>query len=238
MALRMRPIFLTLMVLVPVIAGGCAAQISEMPTWVGFEEENVEGADDTAVVVLKVAPPAQVLLAAGRVGASGWRGKGPKSGVWLSARDGFVVAKVSPTQDEMAYAVIQVRPPHLAGEKEGAAPTDEMGFWSAVPASAQAGGAMRGPETAGDGLAYGPVGEARIPAFKAIAGRVTFVGTIRIDALPASDASEVGQKVSITEVASPDDVEVVRRFMAQHYPMVRARVVQRPLQMVKSIGTH
>ena len=87
----MRSIFPTLVVLVPLLAGGCAAQISEMPTWVGFEEDNVMGADDTAVVVLKVAPPAQVLLAEGRIDPNGWRGKGSASRAWLPARDGFVV---------------------------------------------------------------------------------------------------------------------------------------------------
>ncbi|MBN2575398.1 MAG: hypothetical protein JXP73_12615 [Deltaproteobacteria bacterium] len=221
------------LVVVSLLAVGCAGQISEMPTWVGFEEDNVEGGDDVAVIVLKITPPAEILLAAGRIGPDGWRGKGPASGVWLSARDGFVVARVSPSQDEMAYAVVQVRPRHLAGGKERGEPTYETGFWSAVPADAGAGGATQAPAKAGNRPAYGPTGEARIPLFKAIAGRVAFVGTIRIDALREFDAGETPQKVGITPVVSPDDIEAVRRLLASHYPKIRARVVPSPLQMMR-----
>jgi|GEM_PF-7019290 len=159
----MRSIFLRFVALLPMLAGSCAGQISEMPTWVGFNEDNVEGADDVAVVVIKVAPPAQVLLAAGRIGPNGWRSKNPAGGVWLSARDGFVVARVSPTQDEMAYAVIQVRPDHQSDGKDGTAPTYETGFWSALPGTPGAEVATEGPVKDGARPAYGPTGEARVP---------------------------------------------------------------------------
>jgi hypothetical protein len=229
----MRSLFGSLVVLVALVAGGCAGEIGEMPTWVGFQEDNVEGADDVAVAVLKVTPPSQVLLAAGRIGPNGWRSKGPKSEVWLSARDGFVVAKVSPTQDELAYAVLQVRPSQLAGTGEGTALSQETGFWSAVPGSAEIGGATHGTEKAADGPAYGPAGEARIPAFTAIARRVTFVGTIKIDALAAPDGDQAPQKVGITPVFPAEDIEAVRGFLAQRYPKIGARVVPGPLQMVR-----
>ena len=228
----MGSVFPTLVVLVLLLAGGCASQISEMPTWVGFDEDNVEGADDVAVVVLEVAPPAQVMLAAGEIGPKGWRDKGPKDGVWLSARDGFVVAKVSPTQDETAYAVLQVRPHQLARQKEGPAPTYGTGFWSAVPTHAGAGGA-RVPDQAEDRPAYGPTGGARVPVFEAIARRVTFVGTIRIDSLSEPEGDKAPQRVGITPVASAGDLEAVRGFLVQHYPKIRARVVPRPLQMLR-----
>lgn len=230
----MRSIFLTLVVFLAPPAGGCAGQIGEMPTWAAFDEDDVEAANDAAIVVLKVVPPAQVLLAAGRIDQNGWRSKGPRSGVWLSAKAGFVVARVSPTQDEDAYAVIQVRPDQLAGGRDGTAPTYETGFWSVVPGSAMAGGATQGSEKAGDRPAYGPVGEARVPLFGAIAGRVAFVGAIKIDALREADSDEAPQKVGITPVASLEDIEAVRRFLAQHYPKVRARIVSRPLQMMRN----
>ena len=216
----MRSLFLTLVVLGPLLAGGCAAQIQEMPTWGAFGEDNVEGSNDAAVLVLKVTPPAEVLLAPGHIEQNGWRGKGKKSGVWLSAQGGFVVAKVSPTEDAAAYAVIGVRPDHLTGTPEGTAPTYESGFWSLVPGNAVPG-------------SYGPTGEARVPLLKAIAARVTFVGAIRIDALGGAGANETPQKVGITPVTSPDDIETVRRFMRQEYTKVTARVVPAPLQMMR-----
>jgi hypothetical protein len=230
--LRMRASVLRLIVLAPLLTGGCAGQIGEMPTWVGFEEEDVYGADDVSVVVLKVEPPARLLLAAGRIGPNGWRGKGPTSGVWISARDGFVVARVSPTQDEMAYAVIGVHPHHLAPGKDAGAPTTEAGFWSAVSANLGAESATRGLRDGGDLPAYRPTGQAHVPVLKAIARRVTFVGTVALAAWPEPDANAVPGKVGITSVTSPDDIEAVRRFMAQHYPKVRARVVASPLQMM------
>jgi hypothetical protein len=216
----MRSLFLTLVVLGPLLAGGCAAQIQEMPTWVAFGEDNLEGSNDTAVVVLKVTPSAEVLLAPGRIDPNGWRSKGKKSGVWLSAQGGFVVAKVSPTEDAAAYAVIGVRPDRLTGTAEGIAPTYESGFWSLVPGNAEPG-------------TYGPTGETRVPLLKAIAARVTFVGAIRIDALGEADANEMPQKVGITPVTSPDDIEAVRRFMRKEYTKVTARVVPAPLQMMR-----
>jgi len=230
---RMRSIFLTFVALLPMLEGSCAGQISEMPAWIGFDEDNVEGTDDVAVVVIKVAPAAQVLLAAGRIGPNGWRCKSPAGGVWLSARDGFVVARVSPTQDEMAYAVIQVRPDHLGDGKDGTAPTYETGFWSALPGTPGAAVTTEGPGKDGAPPAYSPTGEARVPVFKAIAQRVTFAGTIEIDALPKPDADEAPQKVGITPVTSPEDIMAVTRFLAQHYPKVRARVVPSPLQMMR-----
>ena len=216
----MRSIFLTLVVLLSLPAGGCAGQISEMPTWVAFDEDTVEGANDVAVVVLKVVPPAEVLLAAGRIEPSGWRSSGPKNRAWLPARDGFVVARVSPTQDEDAYAIIEVRPGQVVAATEGTAATYDTGFWSAVAGNAA-------PPS------YGPTGEARVSVLKAVAGRVSFVGTLRIAALQEPRAGEAPQKVGITPVVAPEDSDAVKRFMAEHYPKVRARMVSRPLEMMR-----
>ena len=69
--------------------------------------------------------------------------------------------------------------------------------------------------------------------FRAIAGRVAFAGTLRMDALQEPEASGPPPKVGITPATSPDDIEAVRRFLAQHYPKIRARVVPSPLQMMR-----
>jgi hypothetical protein len=220
----MRSIFLTLIATLPVLSGACAGQISDLPSWDSFGEDSIQGENDFAVVVLGVEPAARVLLAYGRIEKGGWSGK--STPVWLSAKDGFVVARLTPTRDDLSYAVVQVCPGRRVGAKEGAAPTYETGFWSALPAGAA-------PGQCSDGVAYGPTGNARVPVLEAIMGRVAFAGTIRIDALGERDADAAPQKVGLTPTTSPDDIDAVRRFMAQHYPKVTARVVSRPLQMIR-----
>jgi hypothetical protein len=213
------------------LAGGCAGQIGEMPTWVAFAEENVESGNDVGIVVLKVAPSAEVLLAVGRIEHNGWRSTGRQSRVWLAAQDGFVVARVSPVQDETTYAVIQVRPDQPAGAKDEVALTYETAFWSVAPGGAAVAAGATDEATARP--AYRPTGEVRLPVLKAAAGRVVFAGTIRIDAVREPDAAEAPRKVGITPAVAADDLEVVRRFMAQHYPKVTARIVASPLQMMR-----
>jgi hypothetical protein len=234
----MRSISLTVALVLPLLAGGCAGRIEEMATWVGFDEYA-----DEALVVLGISTPASVLLAPGRIHRNGWGGRGPTAGRWLSARDGFVVAKVAPTQDDAAYAIIQVRPDRFAAGKDATAPTYETGFWPLVPGNVvsppttgDAQGAAA-PAGAGERPAYGPAGEARVPVLAATAGRVAFAGTIRIDPVRASDTDETPQKVGITPVVSPDDLAAVGRFMAEHYPKVTARIVPRPLQMMRRTQT-
>jgi len=208
--------------LLPLLAAGCAGQVGEMPTWVGFDDYQ----DDSAVLVLEVTPPSSVLLAVGSIEQGGWRAKGPKSQMWLAPRDGYIVARVSPTQDEQAYAVIQVRPAKSPGGQDGATPTYESGFWSAVPTDPASG-------QGGSSRAYGPTGEARIPVLKATAARVNFAGTIRVDATLESGSDAPPQKVGITPVTSPNDMEAVSRFMTLQYPKVIARIVPRPLEMMR-----
>jgi hypothetical protein len=208
------------------LLGGCAGQISEMPTWVAFDEDNVEGADDVAVVLLKVEPAAQVLLAAGRIEGDGWRSGGSQGQVWLPAKDGFVVARVTPTQEAMAYAVVGLRADALGRAQDGAPLGYEAGFWSAVPTSAP-------PGSGGAGMEYVPTRESRIPLCTAVAGRVTFVGALRVLALAEPGGTEAPPKIGVTPVASPDDLEAAKRYLGEHYPKVKARVVERPLQMMR-----
>jgi hypothetical protein len=220
----MRSRFLPVLAFLPLLAGGCGGQVAEMPTWVGFDEYN-----DDAVLVLKVEPSASVLLAVGNVDQNGWRAKGPMSRIWLVPRDGYVVARVAATQEDWAYAVIQVRPGKLPGARDGAAPAYEAGFWSVTPADAA-------PEKGEGGPAYGPAGQARIPVLKATAARVSFAGTLRIEAAREPGSDGPPQKVGVTPATSPDDMEAVTRFMAQHYPKIIARIVPRPLEMMRRSG--
>jgi hypothetical protein len=222
----MRPLPSQIVLLPLLLASGCAGQISEMPTWVAFDEDNVEGANDVAVIMVRVEPAEEVLLAAGRVERDGWRGAGPKSQVWLPAKDGFVVARVTPTQDAMAYAVIGVRAERHANEQAGPAPTYEAGFWPAVAASGAAGSDSAGTE-------YAPAEAARVPLLTAVAGRVTFVGALRLVALPGAGGEAAPAKIALTPVASPEALAAARQYLAEHYSKIRARVVERPLQMVR-----
>ncbi len=212
----MSPRLLTTLVLLLLLTAGCAGQVAEMPTWVGFDEY-----DDDAVLVLKVVPSASVLLAAGRIDAQGFRPKGPKSQMWLAAEDGYIVARVSATADDGAYAVVQVRAEQIA---DGAAPTYETGFWSPVAADAA---------TGASGQAFGPSGEARLPVLSATAARVSFAGTLRLDAIRQPGSTEAVQKLAVTPATSADDLAAVTRFLAQHYPKVTARVVPVPLRMLR-----
>lgn len=206
-----------------VLLGGCAGQVSEMPNWVSFGEDSVEGENDYAVVVLRVEPAAEVLLSDGRAEQSGWRGSSSRR--WLSCQDGYVVARVSPTHDQMAYGVVQVRPGQPVADEARANP-DGGGLWAAAPTSAA-------PGKSGDGIAYGPAADASIPLFRAAMGRVSFVGTLRIEGVGERETGQAAQKVVIWPATSPDDLDAARRFVAQHYPKIRARVVASPLQMMK-----
>ena len=197
-------------------ASGCGGFVAEMPTWVGFDEDS-----DEAILLLAVTPPASVGLAVGRIERDGWRGKGPKSRTELSAKNGFVVAKVAPTQDDHAYALVEARPENCKILGAEASSTYATAFWSAATAEP-----ARGCPT------YAPSGEAHLPVFRATAGRVTFVGGIRLGATKDPELDAPPAKIAVIPV-SPDDMEAARRFMAQHYPKVTARVVPRPLEMLR-----
>jgi hypothetical protein len=209
------------------LLGACGGQINDLPTWVGFAEDS-----EDAIVLLAVTPPGSVVLAAGRVESSGWRGKGPSARMRLVARDGFIVAKVSPTLGDQAFAITQVCP---EGATVGvdAPPFDHAtAFWLVGVAGAPASEAsvpLAGREC------YVPTGEARLPVLKAIAGRVTYLGKLRVAATERAEPDQPAAKVGVTPEAS-DDLELPRKFMAQHFPKVTARVVARPLEMMRNVG--
>jgi hypothetical protein len=212
------------------LASECGGHIADLPAWIGFEEDN-----EDAVIVLAVTPPASVVLAAGRIEHDGWRSKGPSGRAHLLATDGFLVAKVSPTQDEQAYAIVEVCPNHSASHSDERPSTYTTAFWSVMPSGSPATSATDSSveQTVRERPAYAPSGEAHLPVLKATAGRVTYVGAITIAATKDAESDGPPAKVGITP-AAPDDIEAARRFMAKHYPKVTARIVARPLEMIRN----
>jgi hypothetical protein len=210
------------------LASGCAGQVAELPTWIGFDEES-----DESVVLLAVMPGARVVLAAGKIERDGWRSQGTPRRAELSAKDGFVVAKVSPTQDEQAYAVVEVRPDACTGSSQEASSSYATAFWSMAAAPPVPSGTSSSEQpTTARCPAYAPAGEARLPVFRATAARVTYVGGLRLGVSRDPESAEPPAKISVTPT-SPDDQEAARRFMAQRYPKVTARVIPRPLEMMR-----
>jgi hypothetical protein len=81
--------------------------------------------------------------------------------------------------------------------------------------------------------AYTPLGEAHLPVFKAVAGQVTYVGTIRIDASKDPESDGPPENIGVTPVTLPGEAEAVARFMTKHYPNVHARVSTRLQRMMR-----
>jgi len=64
-----------------------------------------------------------------------------------------------------------------------------------------------------------------VPSFHAVAGRVTFVGAIRIE------PSEVEDALAISHNEAPDDGEMVKQLVKRRYPNIRANVVTDVFEM-------
>ena len=217
-------------VLCLLLASGCGGYVSELPAWIGFGEDN-----EDAVVLLAVTPPTSVVLAAGRIERNGWRSKGPASRVRLPASDGFVIAKVAPTQDDQAYAIVQACLEHSARGGDERQTTYATAFWSAIAPGSRASSAADAAvqQAVGECSIYAPSGEAQLPVMTAVAGRVTYVGAIGIAATWDAESHEAPAKVGVTP-AAPDDIEAAQQFMAKHYPKVTARIVVRALGMMRN----
>jgi hypothetical protein len=65
-----------------------------------------------------------------------------------------------------------------------------------------------------------------VPTFHAIAGQVTFVGTLKIE------RSEVSDALIIDHHEAPDDGDMVAQLMRRRYPHIRAKVVTAVFDMV------
>jgi hypothetical protein len=219
------------------LASGCAGHIRELSP-----DEPFDADEKDAIVVLQVTPRAWVVLVRGKFDRYGWRSKGVLNSREVWSEDGFVVAKVTPTKKDEGYAIVEIRPERYSSRAEEPAFTYATALWSPKKN-------YRGPpvllllQAAGEMLmecpVYTPLGEAHLPVFKAIAGQVTYVGAIRIDASKDPESDDPPEQIGITPVTSPEDEETledeetVARFITKHYPKVRARVKTRVLQMMR-----
>jgi len=219
--------------LLAVLSGvGCGHHFLGLSAGTVFDER-----DDDAIVVLRVSPKTTVVLAKGIVEGAGWRTKRADDATQFWTEDGFVVARVTPTAADEAYGIIVLRPEMYGDLGEEPSPTYATTHWP------QGSGMLRWgldkvlyAPTNGNTFAPQPYHAAtnvRLPAFKAIAGKVTFVGAIRVDASVAKGSTEPPDKIALTPVSAPLDAEEVAAYLAKHYPKVRGRVKTEPFQMLR-----
>jgi hypothetical protein len=208
------------------LASGCAGHILELSPDKPFDAD-----DKDAIVVLRVTPKAWVVLVRGKYDRYGWWPKGFTNIRQFWSGDGFVVAKVTPTKENEGYAVVEIRPERYSSRAKEAAFTYATALWS-PRFQADNPMLMECP-------VYAPLGEAHLPVFKAVAGQITYVGAIRIDASKDPESDDPPKKIGITPVTSPDDEETlideenIARFITKQYPKVRARVTTRVLKMMR-----
>jgi hypothetical protein len=217
------------------LASGCAGHVRVLQCDKPFDSD-----DKDAIVVLRVTPGAWVMLARGKFDRNGWRAKWGHRKLW--SENGFVVARVTPTEDDEAYGIVQIRPERFTSRAEEPAFTYATALWSPVTnngtivmfglagylAEEGAKSAFEKGKTVTASPAYTPKGEAHLPVFEAIAGEVTYVGAIRIDASKDPESDDPPEKIGV-----PNDAEAVARFMAKRYPNVHARLTTRTLQMMR-----
>lgn len=210
------------------LASGCAGPIRELSSDKPFDAD-----DKDAIVVLRVTPKAWVVLVRGKFDRYGWKAKGVLNRRPLWSENGFVTAEVTSTGKDEGYAIVEIRPERYSSRAQEPAFTYATALWSQLSS-----GIFRPIEAspmarALEGPTYFPKGEARLPVFSAVAGQVTYVGAIRIDASKDPESDDPPEKIGVTPVPLPGDAEAVARFMAKHYPNVHATVSTRLLQMMR-----
>lgn len=196
------------------LAAGCGGNFRSPSSSTAFDEN-----DQSAIIVLRVSPKNYVVLAKGIVEGDGWRMKGVDEMQFWS-EDGFVVARVRPTEEGEAYGIITLRPDVYTDVADEPAPTYATARWPQLRHLVGAQG-------------YFPDTHVHLPAFTATAGRVTYVGAIRIDASTRRGSTEPPKKISVTPVTAPADVALVTRYLAKHYPNIRGEVLRDPFRMLR-----
>jgi hypothetical protein len=187
------------------LASGCAGHIRELSPDKTFDAD-----DKDAIIVMQVKPRAWVVLVRGKIDRYGWRPKGFQNRMQLWSGDGFVVAKVTPTKQNEGYAIVEIRPERYANRADEPAFTHATALWSpkknhwGTPVLIQAADQMLA-----ECPVYAPLGEAHLPVFKGVAGQVTYVGAIRIDASKDPESDDPPEKIGITPVTSSDDEETL-----------------------------
>lgn len=94
-----------------------------------------------AIVVLRVVPDAYVQVALGRVSPEGWFSWEGATQLW--PEDGFIVARVRPTEPWQAYAIVKIRP-EQSGVHSYSPDTDQpLIVFTAVPGQINYAGAIQ-----------------------------------------------------------------------------------------------
>lgn len=213
---------------------GCSGiqTVSPKKSFVGNEKH--------ALVVLRVHPRALICIAKGRVERYGWRAKAGYKQFW--AEDGVFVLEMDETREDEAYGITSITPDKFVPFDESA-PTRSRVLWPRsrkYVAGALVAGGLGGLAAVGVGVAgasvepptYIPKVHVRLPVFEAVAGRVTNLGTIEIDA-PGEESSWPPEQIGVTPTKKPDDRAVVVKYLAQHYPRVDAEVIPGSIQMLR-----
>jgi hypothetical protein len=173
--------------------------------------------DSDAIVVLRVVPNAFIEIQHGYVNGDGWFTYGTMEPPQFWTEGGFLVAKLRPTEPGEAYALIKIRPD---------------GTWPG----------------------YFAEEDSRIPVFSAVAGLINYAGAITLrwgksddqpdtdgpddaeDADDTNDAHSGKDGLALSACSCESDEPTVARFMAKHYPRVRAKVIANPLHMERTLG--
>ncbi len=218
-----------LILLVACLGAGCG-HFLDLSARTSFDE-----GDDSAIIVVRVSPKTTVVLAKGIVENGGWRTKRLADATQFWTEDGFIVARVTPTADDEAYGIVMLRPESYIDLQDEPPATYQTVRWPKGAGAMRAGPASR-PLLNGNTFApqpYFPNTNLPLPTFKASAGKVAYVGTIRVDAAVAHGSQEPPDKIALTPVSSPVDREEVTRYLARRYPQVRGPVRTEPFQMLR-----
>jgi len=227
-SIRMQTFLRLMAILCLVLASGCGGHIQELSRESSFDEGG-----KTAIIVLRVTTRAWVVLVRGKFDRYGWKAKGVLNRRPLWSEDGFVAAEVTPTGEDEGYAIVEIRPERYSSRAQEPAFTYATALWSQLSSGVFMPIEASAIARALEGPTYFPKGEAHLPVFSAVAGQVTYVGAIRIDASKDPESDDPPEKIGVTPVPLSGDAEAVARFMAKHYPNVHATVSTRLLQMMR-----
>jgi hypothetical protein len=205
---------------------GCSSGIQTIPSTYSFV-----GSERNALVVLRVHPRALICIAKGRVDRYGWRAKTGYQQFW--AEDGVFVLEMDETQNDEAYGITSIKPDKLVRFDEGARSGSRV-LWPRTRryvAGAIAAGAIGVAAASVEPPTYIPKAHVRLPVFDAVAGRVTDLGTIEIDA-PGPESSWPPEQIGVRPITKPDARAAVVKYLARHYPDVNAEVISGSVQLL------
>lgn len=211
------------------LAGGCGHFLDLSP------RTSFDDSDGSAIIVVRVSPKTTVTLAKGIVENGGWRTKRLADATPFWTEDGFIVARVTPTADDEAYGIVMLRPETYSNSDDEPPATYQTMRW---PKGAGAWPLPPSQQRVLDGNTFAPQPyfpntNLSLPTFKAIAGKVAYVGAFRIDASAVHGSKEPPDEIAVTPVSSPLDREEVSRYLAKHYPKLRGTVKTEPFELLR-----